>query len=129
MPSPLISDRREKNRTLSTAVRFTSTGYPADAHEPRNVCTLRTPYDVSSSMSIGFQADNSAVGLNESLGLTFVARNDSSAEVNSINVEIKQVIVSVFCAAVLQRVRRYCLKLCHSQYLADFPFGRRNGCS
>lgn len=42
-------------------------------------------------MSIGFQADSSAVGLSESVGLTFVARNDSSAEVKSINVEIKQV--------------------------------------
>eukprot|EP00752_Nemacystus_decipiens_P010235 g9119.t1 len=44
----------------------------------------------SGSMSIGFQADSSAVGLNESVGLTFVARNDSSTEVKSINIEIKQ---------------------------------------
>lgn len=46
-------------------------------------------------MSIGFQADNSAVGLNESVGLTVVARNDSSVEVKSIHVEIKQVSVDV----------------------------------
>lgn len=52
-------------------------------------------------MSIGFQADNSAVGLSESVGLTFVARNDSSAEVNSINVEIKQVRVKCSFAVAL----------------------------
>lgn len=44
-----------------------------------------------SSMSIGFQADHSAVGLSEPVGLTVVARNDSSAEVKAMHVEIKQV--------------------------------------
>lgn len=42
-------------------------------------------------MSIGFQAERSAVGLSESVGLTAVARNDSSAEVREMRVEIKQV--------------------------------------
>lgn len=42
-------------------------------------------------MSIGFQADRDSVGINESVGLTVVARNDSSAEVNAMHVEIKQV--------------------------------------
>lgn len=42
-------------------------------------------------MSIGFQADNSSVGLNESIGLTVVARNDSPTEVKNMIVEIKQV--------------------------------------
>ncbi|CAM9445217.1 unnamed protein product [Ectocarpus sp. 6 AP-2014] len=45
----------------------------------------------SGSMSIGFQADHSEVGLNETVGLTVVARNDSSAEVKTMHVEIKQV--------------------------------------
>lgn len=43
------------------------------------------------SMSIGFQSDHSTVGLNESVGLTVVARNDSATEVKKMLVEIKQV--------------------------------------
>lgn len=52
---------------------------------------LRTLFSRRASMSIGFQADRSVVGLNESVGLTAVARNDSSAEVKEMRVEMKQV--------------------------------------
>lgn len=52
---------------------------------------IRTLCFRHTSMSIGFQADSSTVGLNESIGLTAVARNDSSAEVKELHVEIKQV--------------------------------------
>lgn len=41
-------------------------------------------------MSVGFQADRSALGLNESLGLTVVARNDSSASVRAMHIDIMQ---------------------------------------
>lgn len=41
-------------------------------------------------MSIGFQADRSAVGRNEPVGVTIVARNDSSASVKNLLVEIVQ---------------------------------------
>ncbi|CAN0089818.1 unnamed protein product, partial [Laminaria digitata] len=43
------------------------------------------------SMSIGFEADRSVVGINEAVGLTVVARNDSSSSVKSMHVEIVQV--------------------------------------
>ncbi|CAM9920917.1 unnamed protein product [Pylaiella littoralis] len=42
------------------------------------------------SMSVGFQVDRSALGLNESLGLTVVARNDSSASVKAMRIDIMQ---------------------------------------
>lgn len=41
-------------------------------------------------MSVGLQADRSVVGLNEPLGLTIVARNDSSASVKALHIEIVQ---------------------------------------
>ncbi|CAM9398876.1 unnamed protein product [Hapterophycus canaliculatus] len=44
----------------------------------------------SGSMSVGLQADRSVVGLSENLGLTVVARNDSSASVKSLHIEIVQ---------------------------------------
>ena len=43
------------------------------------------------SMCIGFEADRSAVGINEPLSLTVVARNDSSSSVNSMHIAIVQV--------------------------------------
>ncbi|CAM9717307.1 unnamed protein product, partial [Sphacelaria rigidula] len=42
------------------------------------------------SMSIGFQADKSVVGRLERLGLTVVARNDSTAPVKELRIEINQ---------------------------------------
>ena len=42
-------------------------------------------------MSIGFEADRSVVGVNEPVGITVVARNDSSSLVKSMHVEIVQV--------------------------------------
>ena len=42
-------------------------------------------------MSIGFEADRSIVGINEPVRLTVVARNDSSAVVQSVHIEIMQV--------------------------------------
>eukprot|EP00752_Nemacystus_decipiens_P010236 g9120.t1 len=44
----------------------------------------------SGSMSVGFQADRSVVGLNEPVGVTVVARNDSSTAVRSVLVELVQ---------------------------------------
>ncbi|CAM9692714.1 unnamed protein product [Scytosiphon promiscuus] len=44
----------------------------------------------SGSMSVGLQADRSVVGLNEPLGVTVVARNDSSASVKALHIEIVQ---------------------------------------
>lgn len=41
-------------------------------------------------MSIGFQADKSVVGRLERLGLTVVARNDSTAPVKELRIEINQ---------------------------------------
>lgn len=41
-------------------------------------------------MSVGFQADRSAAGLNESIGVTVVARNDSSATVKNLVIELAQ---------------------------------------
>lgn len=41
-------------------------------------------------MSVGFQADRSTVGLNEPVGVTVVARNDSSVAVKNLLVEIIQ---------------------------------------
>lgn len=41
-------------------------------------------------MSVGFQADRSSLGLKESLGLTVVARNDSSASVKAMHIDIMQ---------------------------------------
>lgn len=41
-------------------------------------------------MSIGFEADRSIVGLNEPLGVTVVASNNSSAKVAALQLEIKQ---------------------------------------
>ncbi|CAM9376576.1 unnamed protein product, partial [Hapterophycus canaliculatus] len=57
-----------------------------DTQTVKKCCCLKR-----GSMSIGFQADHSAVGLNESVGLTVVARNDSSAEVKNMHVEMNQV--------------------------------------
>ncbi|CAM9761348.1 unnamed protein product, partial [Laminaria digitata] len=45
----------------------------------------------SGSMSIGFEADRSVVGINEPVRLTVVARNDSSLSVKSMHIEILQV--------------------------------------
>ena len=42
------------------------------------------------SMSVGFQADRSAVGLNEPIGVSVVARNDSSATVKNVSIELVQ---------------------------------------
>lgn len=42
-------------------------------------------------MSIGFEAEDSVVGQNEALGLTVVARNDSSTDVKAMHIELKQV--------------------------------------
>lgn len=42
------------------------------------------------SMSIGFQADRSVVGINEPVGVTVVARNDSSVAVKSALIELVQ---------------------------------------
>eukprot|EP00904_Undaria_pinnatifida_P000771 jgi/Undpi1/10695/HiC_scaffold_29.g13143.m1 len=42
------------------------------------------------SMSIGFEADRSVVAVNECLGLTIIARNDSSTIVKNMHVEILQ---------------------------------------
>lgn len=42
------------------------------------------------SMSVGLQADRSVVGLNETLGLTVVARNDSSVSVKALHIELVQ---------------------------------------
>ncbi|CAB1111736.1 unnamed protein product [Ectocarpus sp. CCAP 1310/34] len=44
----------------------------------------------SGSMSLGFQADRSVVGLNESVGVIVVARNDSSVAVKNLRVELVQ---------------------------------------
>lgn len=44
----------------------------------------------NTSVSIGFQADRSAVGLNAPLGLTVVGRNDSSTRVKAMHIEIRQ---------------------------------------
>ncbi|CAN0329985.1 unnamed protein product [Ectocarpus sp. 12 AP-2014] len=44
----------------------------------------------SGSMSLGFQADRSVVGLNEPVGVTVVARNDSSVAVKNLRVELVQ---------------------------------------
>ncbi len=41
-------------------------------------------------MSVGFQADRSAAGLNEPIGVTVVARNDSSATVKNLVIELAQ---------------------------------------
>ncbi|CAM9692644.1 unnamed protein product [Scytosiphon promiscuus] len=57
-----------------------------DTQTVKKCCCLKR-----GSMSIGFQADHSAAGLNEPVGLTVVARNDSAAEVKNMLVEIKQV--------------------------------------
>lgn len=43
------------------------------------------------SMSIGFEADRSVVGVNEPVSITVVARNGSSSSVQSMHVEIVQV--------------------------------------
>lgn len=42
------------------------------------------------SVSVGFQADRSVAGLNEPVGVTVVARNDSSVAVKSLFVELVQ---------------------------------------
>ena len=44
-----------------------------------------------SSMSIGFEAHRSVVGINEPVRLTVVARNDSSSSVPSMHIKIVQV--------------------------------------
>lgn len=105
------------------------------SHPPlHHCCTFRTLSDIpTTSMSIGFQADSSAVGLSESVGLTFVARNDSSAEVNSINVEIKQVRSQYSFAVVLSKCGE--LHLLHPDIEVHIlqltnPFGQaQRGCS
>lgn len=50
----------------------------------------RHPSGTRASMSLGFQADRSVVGLNESVGVTVVARNDSSVAVKNLHVELVQ---------------------------------------
>lgn len=42
------------------------------------------------SMSLGFQADRSVVGLHESVGVTVVVRNDSSVAVKKLRIELVQ---------------------------------------
>lgn len=48
------------------------------------------PIPLPASMSIGFQADRSAVGRNEAVGVTVVARNDSSVAVKNLLIELVQ---------------------------------------
>lgn len=75
-------------RRVCLADTITLTVFP---NAPLRKRFLRTFSGAPTSMSIGFQADHSEVGLNETVGLTVVARNDSSAEVKTMHVEIKQV--------------------------------------
>ena len=64
------------------------------------------------------------MGLSESVGLTFVARNDSSAEVKSINVEIKQVSF-IQCSMFNVRLRSHGGG--YRTFVPDLPFGRVQG--
>lgn len=61
-------------------------------YSPPSLCPPppNTFFFLCTSMSVGFQADRSALGLNESLGLTVVARNDSSASVRAMHIDIMQ---------------------------------------
>ena len=61
--------------------------YPGSPPHP----TLLFVHFPCPSMSIGFEANLSVVGVNEPVSLTVVARNDSSSLVKSMHVEIVQV--------------------------------------
>lgn len=56
-------------------------------------------------MSIGFQADRSVASRNECLGLTVVARNDSSTAVDNLRINISQETCWVACGYMSRTMR------------------------